>query len=282
MGVLPVSRRLKSRGPASVRAMSHPLEGRRAIVCGSTQGIGRACAERLAAEGSHVTLLARNPDALAEVRDSLPVPLKQRHAWIAGDFADWETTARSVCEFIEDRGAVDILVNNTGGPPPGTAFDADPAAYLEAMKPHLALSQGLVQAVVPGMREKKFGRIVNVVSTSIFMPIRGLGVSNTVRGAIGNWSRTLADELAPDGITVNNVLPGFTNTGRLKSIFERKAEKAGTTPEKIKQQITSSIPAGRIGQPEELAALVAFLAGNEAGYINGVSIPVDGGRLAAM
>ncbi|MCH2133819.1 MAG: SDR family oxidoreductase [Phycisphaerales bacterium] len=262
--------------------MSLPLEGRRAIVCGSTQGIGRACAERLAADGSHVTLLARNLDSLAEVRDALPVPLKQRHAWIAGDFSDWETTARSVCEFIEDRGEVDILVNNTGGPPPGTAVDAEPTAFLDAMKPHLALSQGLVQAVVPGMRKAKHGRIINIVSTSVLMPIRGLGVSNAVRGAMGNWSRTLADELAPDGITVNNVLPGFTETGRLSAIFERKAEKAGTTPEKIRQQIVNSIPARRIGSPEELAALVAFLSSNEAGYINGVSIPVDGGRLAAM
>ena len=132
------------------------------------------------------------------------------------------------------------------------------------------------------MKKSKHGRIVNIISTSVLMPIRGLGVSNTVRGAMGNWSRTLADELAPDGITVNNVLPGFTETARLKSIFERKAEKAGSTPEKIRQQIVNSIPARRIGQPEELAALVAFLASDIAGYINGVSIPVDGGRIAAL
>ncbi|MCH2134835.1 MAG: SDR family oxidoreductase [Phycisphaerales bacterium] len=261
--------------------MAMSLEGRRAIVCGSTQGIGRACAERLAADGCHVTLLARNPDSLAEVRDALPVPAEQRHAWIAGDFADWDGTARSVRDFIEDRGAVDILVNNSGGPPPGLAIDADAVAFLDAMKPHLALSQSLVQAVVPGMREKKFGRIVNIISTSVIMPIRGLGVSNTVRGAMGNWSRTLAEELAGDGITVNNVLPGFTATGRLDAIFQRKAEKAGTTVDKIRQQILASIPAHRLGDPGELAALVAFLVSEEAGYICGVSIPVDGGRLAA-
>ncbi|MDG2424520.1 MAG: SDR family oxidoreductase [Phycisphaerales bacterium] len=262
--------------------MTLPLEGRRAIVCGSTQGIGRACAERLAADGSHVTLLARSPEALAEVRDALPVPVEQRHAWIAGDFNEWEGTARSVSEFLEDRGEVDILVNNSGGPPPGTALDASPADFLDAMKPHLVLSQSLVQAVVPGMKKSKHGRIINIISTSVHMPIRGLGVSNAVRGAMGNWSRTLADELAPDGITVNNVLPGFTETGRLKAIFERKAKKAGSTPEKIRQQIVNSIPARRIGTPEELAAVVAFLASDDAGYINGVSIPVDGGRLAAM
>ncbi len=262
--------------------MTLPLEGRRAIVCGSTQGIGRACAERLASDGAHVTLLARNPDALAEVRDTLPVPLKQKHAWIAGDFTDWEGTARSVSEFLEDRGEVDILVNNSGGPPPGRAYDADPTSFLDAMKPHLMLSQALVQAVVPGMQAKKFGRIINIISTSVLMPIRGLGVSNTVRGAMGNWARTLADELAGDGITVNNVLPGFTETGRLSSIFERKAEKAGTTPEKIRQQIVNGIPARRIGKPEELAALIAFLSSDDAGYICGASIPVDGGRLAAL
>ena len=262
--------------------MTLPLEGRRAIVCGSTQGIGRACAERLASDGSHVTLLARNPDSLSQVRDALPVPAKQRHAWIAGDFSDWEGTARSVSEFLEDRGEVDILVNNSGGPPPGRVYDADPMSFLEAMKPHLMLSQALVQAVVPGMQKKKFGRIINVISTSVLMPIKGLGVSNTVRGAMGNWARTLADELAGDGITVNNVLPGFTETGRLGSIFERKAEKAGTTPEKIRQQIINAIPARRIGKPEELAALVAFLSSDDAGYICGTSIPVDGGRLAAL
>ncbi|MEE2908360.1 MAG: SDR family oxidoreductase [Planctomycetota bacterium] len=262
--------------------MTLPLEGRRAIVCGSTQGIGRACAERLAADGSHVTLLARSPEALSDVRDTLPVPVEQRHAWIAGDFNDWDGAARSVREFLEDRGEVDILVNNSGGPPPGTALDANPVDFLEAMKPHLALSQALVQAVVPGMKKNKHGRIINIISTSVMMPIRGLGVSNVVRGAMGNWSRTLADELAGDGITVNNVLPGFTETGRLKGIFERKAEKAGTTPEKIRQQIINTIPAHRIGQPSELAALVSFLASDDAGYICGVSIPVDGGRLAAM
>ena len=262
--------------------MSTPLDGRRAIVCGSTQGIGRACAHRLARLGAHVTLVARNPEALAEVRDDLPVPTQQRHAWIAGDFADYDTTARSVCDFIEDRGAVDILVNNAGGPPPGSAVEADPVSFLDAMKPHLALSQGLVQAVVPGMRSAGWGRIVNIVSTSVFMPIKGLGVSNAVRGAMGNWSRTIAAELASDGITVNNVLPGFTETARLEAIFARKAEKAGTTPEKIRQQTVSLIPAGRIGDPDDLAALVAFLVSEEAGYITGTSIPVDGGRLAAM
>ena len=173
-------------------------------------------------------------------------------------------------------------MNNAGGPPPGSAVEADPVSFLDAMKPHLALSQGLVQAVVPGMRSAGWGRIVNIVSTSVFMPIKGLGVSNAVRGAMGNWSRTIAAELASDGITVNNVLPGFTETARLEAIFARKAEKAGTTPEKIRQQTVNLIPAGRIGDPNDLAALVAFLVSEEAGYITGTSIPVDGGRLAAM
>jgi 3-oxoacyl-[acyl-carrier protein] reductase len=173
-------------------------------------------------------------------------------------------------------------VNNTGGPPPGQAIDSSPDAFVHAFTSHLLCNHILVQALIDGMKKDNYGRIINVISTSVKVPIRGLGVSNTIRGAVASWAKTLSLELGPFGITVNNVLPGATMTGRLKSIIQANAEKSNKSMEEIKQAMIKEIPAGRISEPEEVASLIAFLASPAASYINGTSIPVDGGRTGSI
>ncbi len=183
---------------------------------------------------------------------------------------------------MSDNDPVHILVNNTGGPPPGTVIEARPEEFTTAFAQHLICNQILVQAVVPGMQAAGYGRIINIISTSVKQPIAGLGVSNTIRGAVASWAKTLASELAPFGITVNNVLPGMTRTQRLDSLIASKAEKTGKTIEQITQEMIREIPAGRIGMPHEFAAAVAFLASPAASYITGINLPVDGGRTLCL
>lgn len=258
------------------------LEGMNAIVCGSTQGIGRAIAVEFARLGATVTLMARNADGLAKVLAELPRDRQQAHRTVETDFADWKSVQQKAAAHVAAHGPIHILVNNTGGPPAGPAFEASPEDYLKAMSQHVACNQALVQVVAPGMRDAKYGRIINVISTSVLMPIKGLGVSNTVRAAVANWARTLAAEVAPLGITVNNVLPGFTRTARLESLIKGRASRAGSTPEEVERDMIGSVPAKRFGAPEEIAAVAAFLASPAAAYVNGVNLPVDGGRLAAQ
>jgi 3-oxoacyl-[acyl-carrier protein] reductase len=261
------------------------LKGRRAFVCGSTQGIGRACAIEFARLGGSVTLLARNEDGLRKVRDELPVGEGQTtavHDYILVDFSDWQAVRGEAMRYVHDEGPVHILLNNTGGPPAGTAFEAQPEEFLAAMQQHVLCNQALVQAVAGSMREARYGRIINIISTSVIMPIRGLGVSNTIRAAVANWARTLAAELGPFGITVNNVLPGYTATARLEALIRGRAARAGVSVDEIKAQMMATIPAQRFGTPEEIATVAGFLATPAASYVNGVSIPVDGGRLAAQ
>ncbi len=258
------------------------LTGKRALVAGASRGIGRAAAEALARQGAAVTLLARDGETLSSVHASLPVVDGRCHHWFAADFMQLEPLRELVQKHVQEAGGIDILVNNSGGPPPGPAIEADVDAYAAAFTQHLLCNQTLAQVVTPHMREQVWGRIINVISTSVIMPIGNLGVSNTIRGAVGNWSRTLARELAPDGVTVNNVLPGFTITDRLKGLIAKLAERQGKTEQEIADAIMATVPAQRFAQPGELADLVVYLASDEAGYINGVSIPVDGGRLSAQ
>lgn len=258
------------------------LIGKNAMVCGSTQGIGRACAFEMARLGASVTLVARHPEALAQVRDELPVDAGQTHGIIQVDFSDWNAVRDAANAHVAAGSVVHILVNNTGGPPAGPAFEAEPEAYASAIALHLLCNQVLVQAVAAGMRDAGYGRIINIISTSVVTPIRGLGVSNATRGAVANWGRTLAAELGPLGITVNNVLPGFASTARLASIIKGRAARAGSTPEEIERGMIATVPAGRLGTPEEIAAVAGFLATPAAAYVNGVNLPVDGGRLAAQ
>ncbi|MBT8485189.1 MAG: SDR family oxidoreductase [Phycisphaerales bacterium] len=258
------------------------LANRRAIVCGSTQGIGRACAEALARAGASVVLVARHGEALAAVSGGLSVAAGQQHRSVRADFSDYAGVEAAVGDELAANGPAHILINNTGGPPAGPAFDAEPDAYAAAFAQHLLCNQVLTRLVAPGMRDAAYGRIINIISTSVVTPIRNLGVSNTVRGAVANWGRTLAAELGPFGITVNNVLPGFTATARLAALIEGRARRAGGTVEDVEGQMKRTIPAGRFADPSELGAVVAFLASPAASYINGVNLPVDGGRLAAQ
>lgn len=258
------------------------LTGKRAVVCGSSQGIGRAAAFELASLGASVLLVARNEPALLEVKKSLAEVTGQEHEILVADFSDPETLREKINEFVRGHPPCHILVNNTGGPPAGPAFEAEPDAYLQAFSNHLICNQILVQALVPGMKAGNYGRIINIISTSVKQPIKGLGVSNTVRGAVANWAKTLADELGPFGITVNNVLPGATETGRLSSLIQNNAKKEDTTVDALTEQMKDAIPARRFAKPEELAYAVAFLASPSAAYINGINLPVDGGRTGCL
>jgi len=261
--------------------MDQDLSGKRAIVCGSTQGIGKASAIELSNLGANVTLVARNEDKLKAVLAELKKSSSQIHDYIVADFEDAEVLKLKVTEYVK-RQVVHILVNNTGGPPGGQAIDADTDEFVKAFSTHLICNQIMVQAVVSGMKKENYGRIINIISTSVKIPLRGLGVSNTIRGAVANWSKTLSFELGSFGITVNNVLPGATMTGRLQALVKTKADKSGKSIEDVTNEMIAEIPAGRIGHVHEVAAAVAFLATTAAAYINGVNIPVDGGRTGTL
>lgn len=261
--------------------MDLDLSGRHALVCGASEGIGAAAARELALLGADVTVLARREHALADVVASLHAQEGQAHGALAVDMDDTAGLARAVADLVA-RKPVQILVNNTAGPPGGAASEADDDAYLATFRRHLLGGQTLLRAVLPGMREAGFGRLVNVISTSVKEPIPNLGVSNTVRGAVAAWAKTLATELAPHGITVNNVLPGFTETGRLAGLIKANAEKAGTSEDAIARGMLATVPAGRFARAEETAAAIAFLCSPAAAFINGVNLPVDGGRTKSL
>lgn len=258
------------------------LEGKNALVCGSTQGIGRAVAGELAQLGATITLVARNEDALQEVLKNLDHGQGQKHSYISADFSRPDDLKAKVENFVKKNSPVHILVNNTGGPPGGEAIAAEPEAFLEAFSRHLVCNQILTQALTPGMKAEKYGRIINIISTSVKQPIKGLGVSNTIRGAVASWSKTISEELGAFGITVNNVLPGYTKTQRLQSIIEAKSQKTGKAVPELEKEMIAMIPARRFAEPEEVAMAVAFLASPSAAYINGVSLAVDGGRTGCL
>ncbi len=257
----------------------HSLKGRRALVCGSTQGIGRAAAFELATRGATVTLCARDAAALEKVCAELS---GSGHTVRVADFSDNEAVAKAIAAELRERGTVHILVNNTGGPPGGAIVDATPDAFLTAFRAHVINNQILTHAVVPGMKEAKYGRVINIVSTSVREPIPGLGVSNTTRAAVAGWAKTTAGELAPFGITVNNVLPGYTNTGRLDSIIDARAKSQRRSVDEIRADMIRQIPVGRLAESWEIAAAIGFLASPAAAYITGISLPVDGGRIASL
>ncbi len=262
-------------------AINLSLVGLRAVVGGASQGLGLAVAQELAASGAEVVLLARNREKLERVVADLPASGKARHSYHSVDFDD-EPAVRAMAADLAEGPVTHILVNNSGGPPPGSICDAPPEQFIQAFARHVVAYQILTQAVLPGMRESGYGRIINIISTSVILPIRGLGVSNTIRAAVANWGRTLADEVGRDGITVNNVLPGMTRTERLESLFKHRAEQIGISIEQVEHLNLQAIPARRFGKPEDLAGVVAFLASPAGAYISGVNLPVDGGRLAVQ
>jgi len=257
------------------------LKGKNALVCGSTQGIGKATAIELASLGATVTLLARDEAKLKSTLNELSSAQGQKHQYAIADFSFPDQVKLVASKLVAEKD-IHILINNTGGPPAGQAVDSKPEDFLSAINAHLICSQILVQACVPAMKKNKYGRIINIISTSVKIPIKGLGVSNTVRGAMASWSKTLSLELASFGITVNNILPGSTKTGRIESIIKTRSQKAGKTEDQIRQEMIDEIPAGRMAEASEVATAVAFLASSAAGYINGVSLPVDGGRTGSL
>jgi 3-oxoacyl-[acyl-carrier protein] reductase len=262
--------------------MNLDLTGRHALVCGASQGIGRASAIELAQLGADVTVLARNEARLQDLVAALPrLRADQRHGYVAADMTD-AAQLRARIEAVANAHPIQIVVNNTGGPPGGRASDAAAGAFLVAFNQHLIAAQAVLQATLPGMQAAGYGRIVNVISTSVKEPIRNLGVSNTVRGAVASWAKTLAGELGGHGITVNNVLPGYTRTGRLDQILADRVRATGRDEHDIVQGMLASVPAGRFAEPEEIAQVVAFLASPAAGYVNGVNVPVDGGRTLSL
>jgi 3-oxoacyl-[acyl-carrier protein] reductase len=257
------------------------LSGRHALVCGASQGIGRASAIELAELGASVTLLARSAEALKAVAEALPRKHEQQHRWLVVDMLQTDDLRIAVADIVADRPA-QILINNTGGPPGGPAHTADIDAFETAFRQHMLAGQTLVQALLPGMRASAYGRIVNIISTSVKEPIIGLGVSNTVRAAVAAWAKTLSGELAADGITVNNVLPGYTRTARLDGLLAAQARSSGRTEDEVAQAMLATVPARRFGKASEVAAVIAFLSTPAAAYVNGVSIAVDGGRTRSL
>jgi 3-oxoacyl-[acyl-carrier protein] reductase len=258
------------------------LIGKKALVCGSTQGIGRASAMQMAKQGASVTLVARNEDALEQTLQELPKNGNQKHDYIVADFDKPEELKKSVEKYLAGGNEFHILVNNTGGPAGGPITEAKPEEFLNTFQSHLVCNHILTQLLIPGMKKSNYGRIINIISTSVKEPIKGLGVSNTIRAAVANWSKTMSFELAPFGITVNNVLPGATETARIATISENTAKKTGKTVEQVNADMISKIPAGRFAQPEEIAYAVTFLASPEAAYITGTNMPVDGGRMGCL
>ena len=260
--------------------MNLELNNKYALVCGSTAGIGKATALALAEEGTIITLIARNEDKLKATLAALPQ--HRNHDYIVADFSNPLELQKRVANYIKNNHGFHVLVNNTGGPKGGPIFSAEIEEFESAFSQHLKCNHVLVQSVVPYMKEQKYGRIINVISTSVKQPLDGLGVSNTIRGAVANWSKTLANELGQFGITVNNVLPGATRTERLTQIIKNKSAKSGSTEEEAADAMKNAIPAKRFAKPEELADAITFLASERASYINGINLPVDGGRTKSL
>lgn len=262
--------------------MNLDLTGKRALVCGSTQGIGKASAIELASLGASVVLVSRNEATLLQTLSELPFSEKGNHRYLIADFQFPDQLKESVETFINKTGPVHILVNNTGGPAGGPITLAKTSEFLQTFNNHLICNHILALAVLNGMKKEKYGRIINIISTSVKQPLKGLGVSNTIRAAVANWSKTLAGEVAMFGITVNNVLPGATSTVRLRSLLEAKSVKTGKSIEELTHEMIAEIPLARFAQPEEIAAAVGFLASPAASCITGINLPVDGGRTGCL
>lgn len=257
--------------------MNLNLENKNALVGGSTQGIGKATAIELALLGANITLVARDENKLKATVLELPNNGKQNHDYILADYSEPEVLKQKVSDLVKLKN-IHILVNNTGGPAGGPIADAKLEEFTQTFSNHLLCNHILMQACVDGMKKDGYGRIINIISTSVKQPLKGLGVSNTIRAAVANWSKTLSLELAPFGITVNNVLPGATNTVRVSNLLDAKSKKTGHSVEALAKEMVAEIPAGRFAEAHEVASAVAFLASPAAAYINGINIPVDGGR----
>lgn len=261
--------------------MDLSLLNKTAVICGSSQGIGFAAAVELAALGANCILLARNETSLQKAIQTLPTENGQKHHYLLADFNDNDAVLKAINTVVANQ-SVQVLVNNTGGPKAGPIETAGIGEFSQAFQQHLINNQNLVNAVLPGMREANYGRIINIISTSIKTPLAGLGVSNTIRAAVAAWAKTLANEIGEFNITVNNVLPGLTETSRLTSLVSGTAEKQNRSEEEVVANLKGTIPLKRFGKASEIANVIAFLASPAAAYVHGVSIPVDGGRTPSL
>ncbi len=262
--------------------MNLDLTSKTALVCGASQGLGFACANELALMGANIIAVSRDENKLQSAIQKLDTSKGQQHSFLVMDLSNPDAVKETVSAFIAKNNVIHILINNAGGPPSAPMIDTDAAEIEKAFRTHLISSHILVQLLFPGMKKTGFGRIVNITSTSVKQPINGLGISNTVRAAVANWAKTLANEITGFGITVNNVLPGYTNTDRLDYLFSKQATEQGINKEDIFNRMAATIPAGRLGEPAELGAAVAFLCSPAAAYINGINLPVDGGRTGSL
>ena len=263
--------------------MKSNMKNQTAIVCGASKGIGASAAIELSKCGASTILLARNDKALDEIISKLDTQHGQKHKYIIADFQNPDSLRKEVELFLNNFDkSIEILINNTGGPKPGPAMSAAPEDFLNAFNQHLICNHVLVNAVLKTMKKNNYGRIINIISTSVKQPIKGLGVSNTIRGAVASWAKTLSFELGEFGITVNNILPGYTDTERLHDIFEKKSKSTGIDIESVIMEAQAQIPLKRFASPSETAKAICFLASADAGYINGINLPVDGGRLTTL
>lgn len=259
--------------------MNADLNGKRALVGGASQGIGRSTALALAESGAKVIAMARSRDKLESLVAELP---GDGHKVLALDIADRDKLSSELDKIISEVGAIEILICNSGGPKGGPIADVDEETFVQSFANHVLVNSLMVKKLLPGMKEKKYGRVINIISTSVKVPIPNLGASNTIRGAVANWAKTLSMEVAPFGITVNNVLPGFTDTPRLAALIEGAAGKAGKSVEEMTEIWKGRVPMARFAKPEETAAAIHFLASPMAGYISGINLPVDGGRTVCL
>ncbi|TAF34088.1 MAG: SDR family oxidoreductase [Cytophagales bacterium] len=259
------------------------LKGKTAFVCGSTQGIGKAAAVELADLGASVVLIARNVKALNTTMHELSRPYDQEHFALVADFSQPDKLEKKLASFLDGRPEAHILINNTGGPAPGLIADAKTSEFLDTFNEHLVCNHILAQHLIPHMKSAQYGRIVNIISTSVKQPLKNLGVSNTIRAAVASWAKTLANEVAVHGITVNNVLPGTTATQRLDAIIENRMKRLNITDRAtVENEMKAEIPVARFASPQEVAAAIAFLCSPSAAYINGINLPVDGGRTLCL
>jgi 3-oxoacyl-[acyl-carrier protein] reductase len=261
--------------------MNLSLKNKIALVGGSTQGIGKAIAMQLAQNGATVILIARNEIKLIETLLELKNTEGVIHSYLVADFSDFDNFKKIIDAFFENN-IVDIIINNTGGPPAGAALDKSLDDFQTTFEMHLLANHFLAQKAFEGMKKKRWGRIINILSSTIKQPKTSMVLSNSIRAAVANWAKTLASELAPHGITVNNVLPGYIATERLNELNLFKSSMSKKDLSLIEKEMIAEIPIGRLGKPEEMAYAVAFLCSHMADYITGINLPVDGGVLKSL
>lgn len=258
------------------------LFGKKALVLGGSQGLGFAVAKALASAGATVIIASRNEAKLANAVKALSCKENQHHDFLVIDTTQLVNSKKSIIQLLDKVNGIDILINNTGGPAPKSILSTSLEDLQEGFTSHLLHAHQTSLLLLPHMQKNGFGRIVNILSTSIKEPIDLLGVSNSIRAAVANWAKTLSREVAKEGVTVNNILPGYTDTERVGVIFEKRAKEQSVAVETIKADLEKTIPVGRMGKVEEFAAAVLFLCTPAASYINGVNLPVDGGAIRSL